>query len=103
MSEILNRDGEYIDLAWEFGSPCRAYYVRGHIDEATALKVIEDQDEMCDGKLKNGADIGKARHLYAKWSLNGDSPPPFQIVLKEYKEPGKGRFKVTAFHVVKKK
>lgn len=91
-----NRDCEYMNLIWEYGNP-DAYYIRGHIDEAKAVGVLEEQGIMLDGKLENGDAVGKSRHAYARWSVQGDAPEGCTRVLREYKEPGRGRFKVTVF------
>ena len=89
-------NGEYINLVWD-GSP-DAYYIRGHISEEAALGVLEEQGEMVDGKLENGDAIGKSRHVYARWSMQGDAPDGCTSVLRDYKEPGRGRFKVTVLY-----
>ena len=91
-----NRDGEYICLIWECGTP-DAYYVRGHVDEDAAIATLEMEGEMLDGKLENGDTHGKPRHAYARWSVQGDAPDGCNRVLREYSSPGRGRFKVTVF------
>ena len=95
---MKTKHGEYIPLVWDCGNP-DAYYIRGHIDEQEALGVLEDEGEMLDGKLESGNAIGKARHVYARWSMQGDAPQGCTSVLREYNNPGRGRFKVTAFNV----
>ena len=97
MSKKQCRDGEYIPLYWESSTP-DAYYIRGHVAESVALGVLEEQGEMVDGKLENGAAIGKAIHKYARWSTEGDAPDGCSRVLRDYKEPGRGRFKVTVLY-----
>ena len=97
MSKKQCRDGEYILLCWESNTP-DAYYIRGHVAENVALCVLEEQGEMVDGKLESGAAIGKAMHKYARWSMQGDAPDGCCCVLRDYKEPGRGRFKVTVLY-----
>ncbi len=91
-----NRNGEYIALVWD-GFP-DAYYVRGHIALPEALaKVI---GENC---LDDAVGIGEGKHVYARWSMQGDAPEGCTCVLREYKESGRGRFKVTAFQCKQQK
>jgi len=84
------KDGEYISLIWDGCMP-DAYYVKGWISFDEARNVIIGEECLEDYGLE-----GKPfRHAYARWSTQGDAPDGCSVVLKEYKESGRGRFKVT--------
>jgi hypothetical protein len=85
-----NRDGEYIALVWD--NTADAYYVRGHIEIMNALEIVVGEN--C---LDNADGITNGRHVYARWSMQGDAPEGCTCILREYVNSGKGRFKVTAF------
>lgn len=90
---IKNRkDGDYIPLTWDGGPD--AYYVRGHIELPEALNIILSEEFL--GSID---DVETGRHVYARWSMQGDAPEGCSSVLREYEGPGRGRFKVTAFKV----
>lgn len=88
---MKTKHGEFICLFWD--GCADAYYVRGHIDPEIARETV--LEEAC---LDDGDDLGDAQHVYARWSMQGDAPEGCSCVLREYKKPGKGRFKVTAFN-----
>jgi hypothetical protein len=68
-------------------------YVRGHVDDATfraAVAATYDEDE-------DAPEYGPIRHVWARWEFNGgdDYGTPTRG-LTEYRQPGRGRFAVTA-------
>ncbi len=85
-------DGEIIDLSWD-GRP-DAYYIKGHVSHEDGIYTLIDF-----GKIDNAADVGQAVHKYGRWSMQGDAPDGCNCVLRDYKNPGRGRFKVTVFGV----
>ncbi len=87
------KDGDYIPLFWDCDRDC--YYVRGHINLLEALETVIGEE--C---LDSEDGIGQGRHVYARWSMQGDAPEGCTCILREYKESGRGRFKVTAFDCV---
>lgn len=86
---VTTIDGEYMALMWD-GSP-DAYYIRGHVNNEQGLETLRDEEIIDDDMV-----IGYARHIYGRWSMepgeNGN-----HHVLREYNNPGRGRFKITEF------
>lgn len=85
-------DGEYMNLIWD-GSP-DAYYIRGHVSHDVGIGILIE----C-GAIDDEAEVGKAEQVYGRWSMQGDAPEGCSCILREYKEPGRGRFKITSFGV----
>lgn len=107
--------GEMIQLNWE-GSTPESFFVRGHVSPKDFMLELEDQEVMETGferfvkgdRIDNGEWVwqdavlilGPVMHRYARWSME---PGPFsdaQHVLRDYKDPGRGRFKVTMADVL---
>ena len=84
------KDGDYIALVWE--NKPEAYYIRGHIEMPEGINIILSEELI--GSPDN---LGQGRHVYARWSMQGDAPEGCTCILREYDKPGRGRFKVTAF------
>ena len=82
-------DGEYMPLVWD-GQP-DAFYIKGHVDTETGLAILEEEDVVGDRK------IGQAVQKYGRWSTEGNTE--WSQTLREYKNPGRGRFKITVFGV----
>ncbi len=85
--------GQYMALIWD-GTP-DAYFIKGHVSDALGKETIEA--EACLDAREAEA-LGEGEHRYGRWSMepcedgNGH-------VLRDYKDPGRGRFKVTMFGV----
>lgn len=88
------KNGDFIPLIWESCTP-DAYYVKGWIPFDVARDTIIGEECLADGEL----DGKPMRHAYAKWSTQGDAPEGCSLVLREYKESGRGRFKVTILDI----
>ena len=88
----MNRytDGEYMNLTWD-GQP-DAHYIKGHVSHEDGMETLLDE-----GVIYEDIVIGHARHIYGRWSTQGDAPEGVTQVLREYNKPGRGRFKITAF------
>lgn len=94
-----NAPGTYLDLRWDYGDP-EEVYVYGHVDPAAFFASVEAYL----GGTVDSADFGTfpvfagptrqrwARFLYAGSDYDGN---PTRII-HEYREAGRGRFKVTA-------
>ena len=104
-------EGEMIHLNWE-GSP-DAFFVRGHVSPRDFMLELESQEVMETGfsRLKEVEGernwvwqdaliiLGPITHRYARWSMEpGDSSKGHQV-LRDYKDPGRGRFKITMAEV----
>ena len=85
-------DGEYMILIWD-GSP-DAYYIKGHVSHEDGIDIL-----IGEGVIVDAAEVGHAVHKYGRWSLQGDAPEGCSSVLREYKNPGRGRFKITVFGI----
>ena len=81
-------DGEYMPLVWD-GQP-DAFYIKGHVDTKTGLAVLAEEDVI-------GDKIGQGVQKYGRWSTEGDCEQPH--TLREYLNPGRGRFKITVFGI----
>lgn len=81
-------DGEYMDLVWD-GTP-DAYYIKGHVTNKDGIAILGDW-----GIVEPS--IGQSRQIYGRWSIEGDYEGIQE--LREYKNPGRGRFKITVFRV----
>ncbi|MHB8071532.1 MAG: hypothetical protein ACYDHF_06235 [Candidatus Cryosericum sp.] len=104
------KEGEFIQLLWDGWFP-DALYIRGHIPEKDALIILEGEDALV--KVDRYYDPGDkewkyqryipilspAHHAYGRWSME-PGPDGCTLVLRDYKEPGQGRFKVTRFDVI---
>ena len=86
------KDGEYIPLVWE-GRP-DAYYIKGNVSREDGINIL-----IGEGVIDNATDVGLAVHVYGRWSAQGDAPEGCTTVLREYLEPGRGRFSMTGFNV----
>ena len=84
-------DGEFIDLIWDGPHP-DAYYIRGHVSLEKGMRILLEE-EVIDEEIV----IGYIRHIYGRWSMQGDAPDGTTCVLREYNQSGRGRFKVTKF------
>lgn len=82
-------DGDYMSLLWD-GQP-DAFYIKGHVNTETGLAILTDEDVIGDRK------IGRAEQIYGRWSTEGDTE--WKHILREYKNPGRGRFKITVFRI----
>ena len=82
-------DGEYMPLLWD-GQP-DAFYIKGHFDTETGLAILADYEVI------GNREVGQANQIYGRWSTEGDTE--WIHTLREYKNPGRGRFKITAFRV----
>ena len=87
-------DGEYMFLIWD-GSP-DAYYIKGHVNHEDGIDTLINEAAIFPEDV---AEIGHAVHKYGRWSMQGDAPEGCNSVLREYNEPGRGRFKITVFGV----
>ncbi len=85
-------DGEYMNLIWD--GPPDAYYIKGHMTHEQGIEILLGECAIEDEK-----DVGQARQVYGRWSMQGDAPEGCSCVLRIYKESGRGRFKVTEFGV----
>ena len=94
-----NRTGDYLSLRWDYGDP-EELYVYGHVDLPSFLGAVAGY---LGGSVES-LDFGTfpvlgdtVRHRWARFVFNGsdyDGNPT--RCLREYKEAGRGRFKVTA-------
>ena len=83
-------DGEYMPLIWD-GQP-DVFYIKGHVNTEDGWAILVEEEVVLDRK------IGQAVQCYGRWSTEpGDDN--WRHVLREYKNPGRGRFKITAFGV----
>ena len=82
-------DGEYMPLAWD-GQP-DAFYIKGHVNTEEGWAIL------AEGDFAGGREIGQAEQIYGRWSTEGDTE--WTQTLREYKNPGRGRFKITKFGV----
>lgn len=101
--------GEPISLIWE-GDP-EDYFVKGHLSEKEALDALNREELLEKGypvynKGTWGRDwqwykpiLSPALHRYARWSME-PGPEDCHHVLRDYAEPGRGRFPVTMFHIL---
>lgn len=83
-------DGQYMNLVWD-GTP-DAYHIKGHVNHADGIKTL-----IGEGVIEDDSKIGQAVHKYGRWSTEGDTE--WTHTLREYKNPGRGRFKITVFGV----
>ncbi len=81
--------GKYIHLAWDC-SP-EVYYIKGHVTHKEGMEELKNA-----GAIESELPRAIARHVFARWSCEGGSE--YDHTLIEYDEPGRGRFKVTAFN-----
>ncbi len=103
------KTGEVISLIWE-GSP-DAFFVKGHVPESEALAELEMEEVLITGYSKYDKEkgesvwtwlkaiLGPAMHRYARWSME-PGPDDTTSILRDYSEPGRGRFPVTQFTVL---
>ncbi len=90
-------EGEYMDLVWD-GTP-DAYYIKGHVSHEEGIAILIEEDKIQeDAKTWDGAPVGRAVQKYGRWSMEPREDGNGHV-LKEYKTPGRGRFKITAFGV----
>lgn len=87
------KHGDYIALAWEDWCP-DALFVRGHVTPEAAEKAIRDN---------HGDDIrfDPPVRAWARWSCE-PGPDGCGQVLRDYDEPGRGRFAVMRANVLAK-
>ena len=81
-------DGEFIDLVYE--SYPHDVFIRGHIDDLAAKKIIEDQDFP-------SSRFCPPRRIYAAWRMGFDDGGDWQHQLWKYEHSGRGKFAVTVF------
>ena len=86
------KDGDYIRMIWD-GTP-EAYYIKGHVSHVDGIDNLINEDAIDDE-----SEVGLAEHKYGRWSTQGDCPDGCTQTLREYKEAGRGRFKITVFGV----
>jgi hypothetical protein len=94
-----HQPGEYLSLRWEYGDPDEVY-VYGHVDLPTFLGEVA---AYLDGSVES-LDFGHfpvlgdvVRHRWARFLRSGsDSDGKPTTTLHEFREPGPGRFKITA-------
>ena len=82
-SKAKSREGEFVELYWEYGEP-EAYYVYGHVDEATfrqALTVYYGDGFFHDVE-PDDLEL-KLRHVYAFHSREGEKMSGVDSVLRE--------------------
>ena len=108
-------EGEMIQLNWE-GSTPEAFFVRGHVPPKDFMLELEDQEVMETGfsrliEVEGGREwvyqdavliLGPIMHRYARWSMEPGDDGDGHQVLRDYKDPGRGRFKVTMVDVLGK-
>ncbi len=82
-------DGDYMPLIWD-GQP-DAFYIKGHVNTKDGWSILVDEEVVDDRK------IGQAEQIYGRWSTEGDTE--WTHTLREYRNPGRGRFKITVFKV----
>ena len=80
-------DGEYMRLVWD-GQP-DAFYIKGHVNTEDGWAILTEEE------IVKGREIGQAEQIYGRWSTEGTTECPH--TLREYKSPGRGRFKITMF------
>ncbi len=82
-------NGDYMPLIWD-GQP-DAFYIKGHVNTEDGWAILADE------KVVEGREIGQAEQIYGRWSTEGGTEWP--LTLREYKSPGRGRFKITMFGI----
>ncbi len=88
------QDGQYIILVWD-GFP-DAHYVKGHVSDEDGRDIVINEACLDEDQAKK---LGQAEHKYGRWSTEADGPEGCSQTLREYKSPGRGRFKITVFGV----
>ena len=88
----MYKDGDHICLVWD--GHAEDFFVKGHLIFEKALAVLEQEG------CTEGYELGEPSHRYARWSCQGDAPDGCSHVLRDYKFPARGRFKVTMFPVI---
>lgn len=91
MSIQTYKDGEYMNLVWD-GTP-DAFYIRGHVSNEEGLEILKHYEVLEDMSL-----LVEGVQKYGRWSTE-PGPSGCTHVLREYLEPGCGRFKITVFGV----
>ena len=99
MTKPLNRTGDYLSLRWDYGDP-EELYVYGHVDLPSFLGSVAGY---LGGSVES-LDFGSfpvlgdtVRHRWARFVFNGsDEYGNPTRSLREYREYGAGRFRVTA-------
>jgi hypothetical protein len=92
MAMKRHNDGDHIYLVWD-GTP-DAYYIKGHVSHEAGIGTLIDAGAIDDEK-----EVGQANQMYGRWSMEGNDHDLGKCVLRTYKEPGRGRFKITEFGV----
>lgn len=86
----MPQPGEYMPINWD--STPDEEYVRGHVTpEDFAAAYDLHASEPTDPRMP----AVPVRHEYARWSAEATEDGP-GLVLRTYKEPGPGRFPITA-------
>ena len=89
--KMKEKDGEYIYLNWE--GKANAYYIRGWVSHEDGIQILFGESQ-----IDKENEVGQANHRYARWSMEaGDDGN--RLMFRDYKHPGRGRFKVTEFAV----
>lgn len=86
-------DGEYINLVWD--GPPDAYYVKGHVSNEDGKEALVKEAYLDEEQIE---ELGQAEHMYGRWSMEPGEDGGQQC-LRDYMNPGRGRFKVTRFGV----
>jgi len=85
--------GQLIELDWD-GSAPDAFFIMGHVRYELGIYILGSAGIL----EKYGRRIGQAEHKYGRWSME-PTENGCGHVLRDYKEAGRGRFKVTMFGV----
>jgi hypothetical protein len=94
-STLHTNEGQYIELYWE--RDALEHYVRGHVCAETGAEALKTQG------LDASEFVGPT-HEYGRWSQDAACKPDgCTAVLKVYKEPGRGRFKITVYRATEEK
>ncbi|MFA4834826.1 MAG: hypothetical protein WC749_01975 [Dehalococcoidia bacterium] len=101
--------GEPILLIWE-GWP-QTLFVKGHLPQEAALRSLGDEDLLVQVDRHYDKDrkewiwgwyearLSVSFHRYARWSIE-PGPDGCSQVLRDYTDPGRGRFPVTQFEII---
>jgi hypothetical protein len=90
--------GEYLDLRWDYGDP-EEVYVYGHVDTPSFLRSVASYHSGSIESLDFGTFpvlSGEIRHRWARFVFAGSSLEGTCRELREYREAGPGRFRITA-------
>lgn len=92
-----DRTGEFIELIDEGGGRCLDdLFVRGHVTQEEFDASVRDWWNEYEGDDEPVPATEPIRHVWARWSREGDPDGDLATILRTYREAGRGRFKVTA-------